>query len=452
MLYRTIYLVSLIPIFSSACTHAVKEERTPPLEVPAAYSVAAPDSGKSYDKWWLVLDDPYLDGFITKALGNNFSLKQAYSRLEQANALNIKEAAAYRPSLSAKASRSSSWDEDGNRSDSKGLEASLSWEVDLWKKLSSARKAALLESGASADDVADTALLISSQIADTYFQIIEQRMLFDVLSQQIEVSRSYLELIKLRFSLGEASLVDVYQQRQQLASLRSQLPPVTSLIATLHNRFHLLGGSSPGGAGIESGRALPEMPALPELGVPADLLVRRPDLRARHKKLIASDYRVATAVADRLPGLRIGAAAGVQGASLSSDYRFQSIIGEVMAPIVDWGKRKAEVKRRKAMVEEELSSYASAYLTAIEEVENALSREKGKRELVGHIEEQLLMADESLKETRKRYMNGLSDYLPVMTALQTRQRLELRLISEKRALISNRILLYRALGGSVLGG
>ncbi|MBE9537293.1 MAG: efflux transporter outer membrane subunit [Proteobacteria bacterium] len=422
----------------------------PPVEMAAAYSVAPIDKDKNYDKWWLALDDPYLDSFITKALGNNFTLKQAYSRLEQANAFRRKEAAAYKPSITGELSGSARWDEDSNRTVSKGLGASLSWEIDLWKKLSSAERAAFLESGATADDVADTALLLSSQLADTYFQIIEQRRLFDVLSQQIEVSRNYLHLIKLRFSLGDASLVDIYQQRQQLASLRAQLPSITSLSATLHNRFHLLSGLSPGRAEIESGKVLPEIPALPELGVPADLLTRRPDLRARHKKLIAADYRVATAVADRLPGLRIGATAGVQGASLSSDYRFHSIFAEVMAPIVDWGRRKAEVRRRKAMVEEELSRYASAYLTAMEEVENALSREKGKKELIRHIEEQLLMAEESLRETRNRYMNGLSDYLPVMTALQTKQRLELKLISEKRSIISNRILLYRALGGSLL--
>lgn len=449
------YLILLIPIFSFGCSHAVKEDRTPPVSASAAYSVAGTNMGESDNandvKWWLALDDPYLDGFITKALKGNFTLKQAYSRLAQARALNIKEAAAYKPSLSLEASRSGSWDKDGNRTDSKGLEARLSWEIDLWKKLSSAKKAAVLESGASADDVADTALLVSSQIADTYFQIIEQRRLFEVLSEQIEVSTKYLDLIKLRFSLGKASLVDIYQQRQQLAFLRAQLPSITSHSATLHNRFKLLSGSSPGGGEIESGDVLPEVPELPELGVPADLLIRRPDLRARHKKLVAADYRVATAVADRLPGLRIGAAAGVRGASLSSDYRFQSLVGEVMAPIVDWGKRRAEVRRRKAMVEEELSRYASAYLAAMEEVENALSRERGKRELITHIEEQLLMAEEGLKETRKRYMKGLSDYLPVITALQVRQKLEVKLISEKRALISNRILLYRALGGSFIG-
>jgi outer membrane protein TolC len=119
-------------------------------------------------------------------------------------------------------------------------------------------------------------------------------------------------------------------------------------------------------------------------------------------------------------------------------------------PIIDWGRRKSEVEKNEAMFREELAEYSEAYLTAIEEVENALWQERHQKELLKALEDQISIARSNLAETRNRYRQGLTDYLPVLTALQSLQRLERDILSSQRQLISIRILLYRAIGGSRL--
>jgi outer membrane protein TolC len=137
---------------------------------------------------------------------------------------------------------------------------------------------------------------------------------------------------------------------------------------------------------------------------------------------------------------------------LSSDGLFVSLFGEAIAPLVDWGRRKAEVDKRKAIIKEEIARYSQAYLVAIEEVENALWQEKEQVELIKALDEQFRISKATLSESRNRYIQGLSDYLPVLTALQALQRLERDILLQQRQLISIRILLYRALGGSDFPG
>jgi len=434
--------------FSGCAPYRVKEERPPLVDAPPSYSVQTEGEAVRHEKWWLALKDPILDEFITRALEGSFTLKQAYARMEQAAAVKLKEGAALGPQLTGELSRTMRWDKDGRLDDLDSLKMSLAWEVDLWKRLSSAQKAAALESEATIDDMEGAALLLSARVADTYCQIIEQKMQLSLLSGQIETNETFLELIKLRFSYGDASLVDIYQQRQQLAAVRTQLPLARARLSALSNRFYLLLGIAPSGREPDSAAELPALPGLPDPGIPADLLLNRPDLKLQHKRLIAADHRVAQAVADRLPKINLGGIAGIQGDSLSADNRSYSLFGEIAGPIVDWGRRRAEVERQKAVVREELARYSHAYLTAIEETENALRQEREQLLLIEALKEQLEIAGKTLAETRRRYMQGISDYLPVLAALQTRQRVERDVILSRRELISNRILLYRALGGA----
>ncbi len=442
-----------IAFFLVSCTYFVDEGVVPLVEAGPSFSlpVDAKENGRQ-KPWWEVLNDPILNTLITKALADNFTLQQVYARIEQAQAAERQAGSLLYPSLTGELSGTSKWNANGKYADDLTIEMGLSWEVDLWDQLSSSAKAAAYESQATRDELADVALLLSTKVADTYFQLIEQRLQLTLLSRQIEASRTFLELIKLRFAYGSASVVDVYQQRQQLAAIRTQLPVVRSRLSTLDNRFHVLLGMVPAEEEMQFTSDLPVLPPLPKLGIPADLLLNRPDLRRLHRRLIAADYRVATAVADRLPKIRLGGNTGFQGSELSSDGLFVSLFGEAIAPLVDWGKRKAEVQKRKAIVKEEIARYSQAYLVAIEEVENALWQEKEQVELGKALDDQLKISKATLSGTRNRYIQGLSDYLPVLTALQALQSLERDVLMQQRQLISIRILLYRALGGSNFHG
>ena len=449
--YKGFVLFTFITIafFLVSCTYVVDEDVNPLVEAGPSFSLPVDAEEKGGQKpWWEVLNDPLLNTLITNALADNFTLQQVYARIEQAQAVEKQAGSLLYPSLTGELSGTSKWNANGKYADNLTIEMGLSWEVDLWDQLSSSAKAAAYESQAVRDELAAVALLLSTQVADTYFQLIEQRLQLRLLARQIEVGQTFLELIKLRFAYGAASVVDVYQQRQQLAAIRTQLPIVRARLSALNNRLHVFLGMVPSEEELQNTSELPQLPPLPQLGIPADLLINRPDLKRLHKRLVAADYRVAAAVADRLPGIRLGATTGFQGSDFTSDGLFLSLFGEAIAPLVDWGRRKAEVDKRKAIVKEEIARYSQAYLVAIEEVENALWQEKEQVELIKALDDQLRISRANLSETRNRYVQGLSDYLPVLAALQSMQNLERDILLRQRQLISIRILLYRALGGS----
>jgi outer membrane protein TolC len=191
------------------------------------------------------------------------------------------------------------------------------------------------------------------------------------------------------------------------------------------------------------------LPDLPLTGIPLDLLKNRPDLMRIYNQLVAIDYRIAEAVADRLPKFQLTGVAGFKD-SFSAEGGLLSLLLAAAAPVLDWERASSEVEKQMAIFREELARYSHAYLTAIEEVENALWQEHHQGELLKALEEQINIARSNLTETRNRYRQGLTDYLPVLTALQSLQKLERDILSTQRQLISTRILLYRALGGSQL--
>jgi outer membrane protein TolC len=196
---------------------------------------------------------------------------------------------------------------------------------------------------------------------------------------------------------------------------------------------------------------LPELPPIPSTGLPANLLLRRPDLRAASLRVAAADHRVASAVADRLPALRLTASSGWQSftpAEKLFDSTLWTIAGNVAAPLIDGGRRRAEVDRTKAVVDELLHEYSEAFLGAVQEVEDALVSEREQRKHLAALGDQVRFSGRALGEAQLRYVTGLSDYLPVLAALQTLQEAERLQLTARRDLVGFRIQLYRALGGT----
>ena len=342
----------------------------------------------------------------------------------------------------------------GHDTDSLTGALALSWEADLWCRLTSTRQAAEFDTAAWREDLQATALLLAGEITETYLGVIEQKLQLALLTRQIEVSKTLLGLIELRFSVGESDIVDVYQQRQQLASIESQLPLIHARRRVLDNRLKVLVARSPTDSPEPASDDMPKLTALPKVGLPSSLLTNRPDLRRIRCQLIAADHRVGQAVADRLPRLVLGLERGYDGTDfrrLTSEGLFTSLAGELAGPVVDFGRRKAEVKRRRAIVKERLLEFSQTYLTAIGEVEDALWRERRQQELIVALEKELQIATRNLKETQIRFSRAaLTDYLPVLAAIQSLQALERNLLTRRRELVSIRILLYRALGGAGL--
>jgi len=431
--------------------YRVDESAGPAVAGGEAFSISV-DGVDPNRRWWRELGDERLTAMVERALADNLGLQQARRRIEQAEALRRQATVRLLPALDGGASAERLWpDEDAERSDSLAGNLTLSWEADLWGRLTSARAASARDASAARADLQATALLLSAEVAGAYVEAAEQRLQLALLARQVKAGQTLLDLIELRFGQGFASVVDVYQQRQQLASTRAQEPLLRSRLRVLENRLKVLVARSPAGAPPEVGAALPVLPALPRPGVPSALLTNRPDLRRIRQRMLAADHRVAEAVADRLPRLQLGLDRGYRGTEfdrLTPEGLFTALMADLTGPLIDWGLREAEVRRRKAVVAEEVLRLSEAYLTAIEEVENALWRERRHRELIVALDKELTVARSNLAETRIRYSQGLTDYLPVLAAVQSLQALERNLLTRRRELVSIRILLYRALGGS----
>ena len=248
-------------------------------------------------------------------------------------------------------------------------------------------------------------------------------------------------------------LVTFYQQQEQLVATEAGVPQVLAEITVLRYRLSVLLGKPPDKNFITGSDSLPLLPAAPSIGVPADLLLNRPDLREAANQLQAAGYRIDVARADRLPRIGVGVRAGLDGSGLRSDELFTTFLAELVAPILDGGKRQAEVRRTEAFYDELIARFNQRYLVAIEEVQSALWRESNQFELIRKKEEQLEVARAALLESQKRYLQGVSDYLPVLTALFSTQRLEREIITLKKDLILIRVSLCQAIGsGTYLSG
>ncbi len=443
---RILLFLSVFLVFSFGCSHVVQEDARPPVVPQSSYTLEIFTSeDEPFPQWWQVFNDPLLNDYIQRGLAENFTLKEGYARLKQARYLQIQADSHLYPGLDGRVGGESEWDTDGEFDESSNVRLELSWEVDLWGRLSAAARVADLEAQATEDALQGLALLLTTEVADTYFQLVVQYLYQELLTRQVAANETSLAVIKLRFANGAASLVDVYQQQALLASVEARMPLSEAQNIVLRNRLSVLLGQAPESGALALRHTLPAIPAFPKLGVPADLLVNRPDLRQLQYQLVAADYRVAEAVADRLPSLKIGASAGW----VSGDF-LTSLFAEALATIVDWGERKSEVGKQKAVVEEKMARYSQRYLVAIREVEDALWQERQYELLLVALEKQLLISRATLRESRNRYIQGVTDYLPVLTALVSFQNLEMDILRRRQERISFRLLLYRSLGGNVL--
>jgi len=458
---RALGLAAVAVLALSGCNpYVVNPSVAPPLKPPERYSEAAAELEAAQpgpDRWWEAFGNKELTRAVGQALSGNFDIRGAWARVKAAEATARIVGTALEPQvnlqLGSTKSRVAVNTPAGTttaRVNQRSFVPAAAYEVDLWGRLRSAEAAAQLDAAASRGDLDTIAMTLAASVSDVYFRIVEQRAALELNRRQLQVNETFLELVKLRFGQGQASALDVYQQRQQVAASRSQLPLVESALKVFEHQLAELLGLAAGSALPCSLAALPEPPAATPTGIPSDLLKRRPDVRAAELRAAAADYRVAEAIADSYPRFSLSASLPFQASQVASlfDEFVWTIGASLTAPLYDGGLREAEVDRTQAVVEERLAAYGAALLNALREVQDALVEERQHQAYLREVREQLKLGNETLREARNRYIHGLSDYLPVLTALRDVQRLELLELNERRQLLSLRIQLYRALGGS----
>ena len=194
---------------------------------------------------------------------------------------------------------------------------------------------------------------------------------------------------------------------------------------------------------------LPNLPPLPETGIPAELIQRRPDVKGSFKRLLAADRDLAMAISNKYP--RVTLSASVSTAAYNVEDLFndwgRSLAGNLLAPIFQGKELSAEADRAEAIKKQRLYEYGETILTAFREVEDALIRETKQVESIQSLEQQVELVVKTNEQLRMEYLNGMSNYLDVLTSLHEEQQLRRDLLNAKLSLLEYRIALYRSLAG-----
>lgn len=465
--------VVLSATFAGCLTRRVTHSPAPPISVPDAYA-ETPVSGEAVDGWCSEFQSDALDELVMRGLSDNLRMTAAFWRVEQAQAAFRQARATRMPTLGAEfgASYQQQYNagfedisfpgppgaESGGgidptfQFDSYSLSARAQYEIDVWGRRASQAEAARLDAIAARDDAESLALTLTAQIAETWFSYSAQHENLALIDKQLNLNHQTLELLNLRFEQGLSPISPVLQQRQQLASLQASHEQAVTELSITRNQIALLLGVVPSDLVLPEDARLPALPPALAVGVPADLLTSRPDVRAAQRRVEAADYRVSEAIAARLPTLSIAGNVGFSSGKFTELFQnvVYGIMGSATASLLDGGSGRARVDSARAGTYAALADFGQAMLTAIGEVEDALVREQRQGAYIDALQRQLDAAHATLESTRSRYQQGEQDtnFLDVLAPQQTIESIERSLIAARRAQLSYRVQLCRAVGGA----
>ena len=448
-----IVVVIALGAVGTGCGSGPKDTQSP-VDAPDSFSrtgeVVAPT------QWWRSFDDQNLDDLVERAFQGNFTLRQARAKLAQAAAVIRREGARWYPNIDGTVSgdvlssrRRNARGASSDNSQSAFLGLAAGFEVDVWGRIEAGVDAARFDAESEYQDMHVVAISLSAEVAVTWYRLVEQYGQLAILDQQIKTNEQVLELVTFRFQQGQVGAADVLRQRQLLESTREDRIAAAATMKVLEHALLVLLGETPGGSAFDHASKLPTVPAVPDTGLPAELIRRRPDVRSTFFDLAAADRRAAAAIADQYPRISLSASANLNSEYIRDifDNWLASLAANLVAPVFDAGRRAAEVDRAEAVIDQRLHEYGQVILDALREVEDALVQEDHQRRKIESIEKQRVLADDVVRRLRDQYNNGATPYLDVLSALASYQRLQRRHITAERQEVEFRIDLYRALAG-----
>jgi multidrug efflux system outer membrane protein len=427
----------------------------PVVKTPTAYRTPVmPGEAISDLKWWELFDDPMLFSLVTTALENNRDVQIAISRIEQARATVGFTRADQFPSVDVDAGARGGNVNGGARApDTQStyyLAAPLNWEIDFWGKFKRSTEAARAQLLASEFGLKAVQLALISDVVTTYYQLLDFRQRLTISQSTLQSRLESLNIIQQRFDKGIIAELDVNQAQIQKEIAAAAIPQFQRSIGKTENGLSVLLGRLPDA--YKTRRTLQDQPNLPDIpvGLPADILERRPDIAQAKFLLKAQTEAIGVAEALRLPAISLTGTLGVASTDLGSittEGGVWSVGGQLLGPVIDFGKNKRRVEIETQKARQALFQYENTVLTAFREVEDALAEIATYRSELAAIERQQKAAQNANMLSKERYDKGVSSYLEVLDTERTLFNAELRL-SELQQLYRNAYVnLYKALGG-----
>lgn len=419
------------------------------------------NSPATLDSWWKTLNDPLLDSLIDRAVAANLDVRLAESRIREARAQRrfvkadelpaVDSAGSYARKRNSENSVGAFGANDSYDLFQAGFDAT--WELDVFGRVSRSVEAADADLAASVENRNATLVSLLAEVARNYVEYRSYQINLDIAEKAVVAQESTLSLTESRFAAGLIGELDVARAKAQLETRRSQVPPIKIQMAQASHRIATLLGKPAGSLDQELKAPAPLPVVAPEIavGVPADMLRRRPDVRRAERQLAAATARVGVATADLYPRFTLNGTLGVQSSQFADLFdinsRYWSIGPSITWPVFDAGRIRANIAIQDARVEQALTAYEQAVLSSYEEAENAMVgflRQQARRaSLAASVEANR----RALSLAEQLYSSGLVDFLSVLDSQRSLFESEEALTLSDQAVVSNLISIYKSLGG-----
>jgi NodT family efflux transporter outer membrane factor (OMF) lipoprotein len=448
----------------SGCQSVGPDYRVPEARVPEAWHAGAAGGlepgAPEVEGWWRAFGDPLLDELVLRAARQSLDLREAMARVREARALRAAAAGERWPDLDAQGSFESRGESDNTPlgsfvPDTEILTAGFdaAWELDLWGRVRRSVEAAGAELEASVEDARDVAVLVAAEVARGYVELRALQRRVALAAENVALQEQTLELVSGRYEAGLVSEGDLTQARVNLETTRARLPALETARTAAEHRLAVLIGEPPGAlsAELRDARPIPVPPLAVAVGVPADLLRRRPDVRRAERLLAAETARIGVAEAELYPELSLrgslGLASDPASDLLESDSAFFGIGPTLRWNLFDGSRLRQGVVAQEARAEQALARWERTVLLALEEAENAMAGFAGEQARLRSLSEAVLQAGAAVELARTQYTEGLSDFQAVLVAERALADLEDELARSEATAATTFVALQKALGG-----
>ncbi len=448
-------------LFFSGCKVGHRYHR-PNIPLPDKFAQQCQASDKAdLAKWWTFFQDPYLNTLIEKALANNYDMRIAIEKIKEMRALYRIQNAKLFPEVDATASAS------GNTLSQKlSLDSYLPdphfdyfqlgfdavWELDFWGKQTMARDAAYNEYQAGIESMHDVYIMLLGDVAKTYIDIRTLQKRIDLLQQQIDIDTKLLFLTKDRLQSGVASEIPDVEQLAALDESKSQLVLLQISFKQSVNRLAVLLGENPEQFVLQPGNhAVPQSNKALGIGLPSELLRRRPDIRKAESLLAASVEYVGQAIADWFPSFSLLGNVNTEVNKVPNLFSNGSLSWSfgpsIRLPILTFGRIKFNVQAKKSAEKQALLAYGQSVVTALGDVENWLVSYFNEKDRKHVLEEKLSAATRERDLVYSLFQSGLDNQTQYLFAEKNRVAIELELTDAEQSVSTSLVSVYKALGG-----
>lgn len=432
-----------------------------PVDIPSEWSSGdTSDSGaRPSARWWHDFDDPRLDLLVQSTLARNHDLEAAAARIRQAQAqariVGADRYPRFEGALGLTRSRQSPIGLPASRdagfiATSYGVSLNAAWEIDLWDRIGQGRRAAVSAAQAVRAEYAAARLSLSGQAVKLYFALIQAQRQLELARRTLEIRQSTSARVRRRYEAGLVPPLDLRLALSAQAAAAVLVSTREREFDSMRRQLEIVVGTYPRAA-LDTAASFPGLAPAPAVGVPAELLVRRPDLVAAELRIEAQGARAAAARAALLPQVRLSASIGRRASNpadlFDAGLSVWSLAADLLAPIFQGGRLRAEIDLAHARLAEALAQYRKTLLEAFLEVETALAADRHYAEETAAALRRLDQAQAAARLAQDQYGAGLVDLLSVFEA--ERQRLEAasQALASQGQRLQARVDLYLALGG-----